>query len=562
MRLNKVIGFSLFILASIAQAAIPIDLSRQQPHVLSAFVSMHTSHASNALLPQLKEINRAVDFNRTLHVRVQEVYQGYPVWGGDAVLHIPQASTKKSLSLLMSDIQHPIRSMDGIIYQDMNADLVNTPDAVFSATQSAKALQVALADYQQRCDKTIQINHSEAQPFIYIDDNNKAHWAFLIHFLARAKNEKQPPEKPTYLIDAFTLQIYMQWNDMKTEKPLEEARGGGFGGNPRMGKLIYDGLVEHFPFFMIERDPVAQLCYLKNNHVLVQKCEKYNPQTEECLSLQDLIPYICRDRNSEHNQVYWNGDYDATNGAYSPSNDALVNAEITRNMYEKWVGVPVLINPDHTPMRLTMILHFDMDNAYWEGDSGTMNFGDGSDSDYPFTILDITAHEISHGFTEQHSNLRYYGQAGGMNESFSDIAGKAAEYYANRFVDWSLGSAIVKEGGDAFRYMDQPSKDCRGINPPGHACSIDDAMQYHNSLDVHHSSGVYNRFFYLLSTTPGWDIRKAFMLVVHANAYYWTSSANFRYGACGVLKATRDFGYDVEAVKEAFNSVQIDTKQC
>ena len=33
-------------------------------------------------------------------------------------------------------------------------------------------------------------------------------------------------------------------------------------------------------------------------------------------------------------------------------------------------------------------------------------------------------HEVSHGFTEQNSGLVYSGQSGGINEAFSDMAGK------------------------------------------------------------------------------------------------------------------------------------------
>ena len=36
-----------------------------------------------------------------------------------------------------------------------------------------------------------------------------------------------------------------------------------------------------------------------------------------------------------------------------------------------------------------------------------MTFGDGIDMFYPLVFLGVGAHEISHGFTEQHSNLIY-----------------------------------------------------------------------------------------------------------------------------------------------------------
>jgi Zn-dependent metalloprotease len=58
-----------------------------------------------------------------------------------------------------------------------------------------------------------------------------------------------------------------------------------------------------------------------------------------------------------------------------------------------------------------------------------MTFSDGYTRFYPLVSLDVTAHEVSHGFTEQNSRLIYSGQSGGMNEAFSDISGEAAEYF-------------------------------------------------------------------------------------------------------------------------------------
>ena len=87
-----------------------------------------------------------------------------------------------------------------------------------------------------------------------------------------------------------------------------------------------------------------------------------------------------------------------------------------------------------------------------------MNFGDGASYFYPLTSLDVTSHEISHGFTEQNSNLQYSGQSGGMNEAFSDMAGEAAEYFDRGHNDWLVGAEIIKNG-TALRWMCTPTQD-------------------------------------------------------------------------------------------------------
>ncbi|MFM9635003.1 M4 family metallopeptidase, partial [Streptomyces galilaeus] len=79
--------------------------------------------------------------------------------------------------------------------------------------------------------------------------------------------------------------------------------------------------------------------------------------------------------------------------------------------------------------QLLMRVHYgeNWDNATWNGEA--MTFGDGSDLYHPLVSLDIVSHEVSHGFTSQNSDLFYYDQSGGINESFSDMAGEAAEYF-------------------------------------------------------------------------------------------------------------------------------------
>jgi len=96
--------------------------------------------------------------------------------------------------------------------------------------------------------------------------------------------------------------------------------------------------------------------------------------------------------------------------------------------------------------------------------------------------------------------------------------------------------------------MDDPTRDGRSI---GHASN------YTNGMDVHHSSGVYNKAFYLLSRKAGWNTRKAFDVFVRANRNYWTASTNFNQGACGVESSATDLGYTLADVRDAFSQVGV-----
>jgi hypothetical protein len=163
----------------------------------------------------------------------------------------------------------------------------------------------------------------------------------------------------------------------------------------------------------------------------------------------------------------------------------------------------------------------------------------------------VTSHEISHGYTEQNSGLEYSGQSGGMNEAYSDIAGEAAEFYDRGAADFLVGRDIVKTSagiGDALRYM---------CNPPQDGGSIDNAANYTSSMDVHYTSGVYNKAFCLLAKTAGWDVKKAFQAFALANKSYWTTTATFNSGACGVQSAATDLGYNANDVIAAFTGVGV-----
>ena len=181
-----------------------------------------------------------------------------------------------------------------------------------------------------------------------------------------------------------------------------------------------------------------------------------------------------------------------------------------------------------------------------------MYFGDGVKLFYPLTSLGVGAHELSHGFTSQHSNLTYEKQSGGLNESYSDMAAQAAEFYALGKNSWQIGPEIVK-GKGALRYMDDPTKDGKSI------AHVDD---YTDDLNVHYSSGVFNKVYYTLGTSKNWDPRKAFDVMVKANTDYWNANSTFADAACGVMHATEDYGYSTDAVINAFNVVGIDVSSC
>lgn len=517
-----------FVLSSSVFAATPVNLAHQPISGLNS--------------SSYQELSRSIDQNNTLHVRVQQMYAGHAVWGADAVMHIPNGNqTGKNMLAVVANTSAQKGFMNGITYQGLEADLQSTPKPFAKVGQSA--LNVAKDLFMNKTGIKPDVRNSQTELIVYVDKSNKAHWAYHVSFDVAETDQQPMPHKPNYILDATTFKVYEQWDNIQTDL----VNAGGFGGNPKQGRLSYDGTAANLPSFKVDRKSsvFGGSCAMSNDDVIVFSKKWFFPVGEK---------FECAVKDNQHNNLYWNGEEDAVNGGYSPENDAMYAGLVIKRMYQDWYGIPVLTDENGKPMMLAMVVHAHMANAYWNGIA--MTFGDGDANFYPLTSIDVGAHEISHGFTQQHSNLTYEHQSGGLNESFSDMAAQAGEFYAYGHNNWMIGENILK-GDGALRYMDMPSKDCGK-----YGCSIDDASQYSDSLDVHFTSGVFNRAFYLIATADGWSVRQAFDVMVQANRYYWTSNSDYIGAACGVLNAANDLKYDTTAIKAAFAKVKVDISHC
>jgi Zn-dependent metalloprotease len=147
-------------------------------------------------------------------------------------------------------------------------------------------------------------------------------------------------------------------------------------------------------------------------------------------------------------------------------------------------------------------------NAFWDGTQFAFGDGDGIIFDYFTDSLDIVAHELTHAITQYTGGIGYDKQAGGLNESISDVFAALAEQWffgqTAEKADWLTGQNIfaISTRGSALRNIAQPGT---AFNDPvlGRDRQIAHFSQYHDGLDVHDSSGIPNRAFYLVATGLG-----------------------------------------------------------
>ncbi|MBG0737943.1 M4 family metallopeptidase [Paeniglutamicibacter antarcticus] len=201
-----------------------------------------------------------------------------------------------------------------------------------------------------------------------------------------------------------------------------------------------------------------------------------------------------------------------------PAEDQAVNQAYDGSSatYEFYRDVLQRNSLDGSGMELVSSVHYGVafDNAFWDG--AQMVYGDGSGRIFQIggltRAVDVIAHELTHGVTEQTAGLVYSKQSGALNESFSDVFGSLVKQYSLKQTaaeaDWLIGAGIlVPQLGAALRSMSKPGTAYTGDRQPGH---MDDYVDLPDNNDprndnggVHINSGIPNHAFYLAATALG-----------------------------------------------------------
>jgi Zn-dependent metalloprotease len=163
---------------------------------------------------------------------------------------------------------------------------------------------------------------------------------------------------------------------------------------------------------------------------------------------------------------------------------------------------------DNAGMTMLSNIHYGQlyNNAFWDGSQ--MTYGDGDGQIFiDFTQSnDVVAHELTHGVTQFTLGLNYTNEAGGLNESMSDVFGSMfRQWQADQdsgAADWLIGAGIMgpdalARGFTCLRDMSKPG-DAHCLAPqPFHMSG------YMPGMDPHESSGIGNFAFYTASMTLG-----------------------------------------------------------
>jgi bacillolysin len=198
-------------------------------------------------------------------------------------------------------------------------------------------------------------------------------------------------------------------------------------------------------------------------------------------------------------------------------------------------------------------------NAYWDG--SIMHYGIRSTNGAGITAIDVTAHELTHGLTQYTSNLNYSYESGAINESMSDIFGKAVQFWSKpNDINWLLSNDM----NWGIRNMATP----KTYSQPN--CYLG-TYWYTGTADnggVHTNSGVGNFFYYLLvnggSATndkgnaynvTGLGLTKANAIVYRSETVYLTPTSNYAAWRTACINAATDlYGAGSSEVNQVMNA--------
>jgi Zn-dependent metalloprotease len=224
-------------------------------------------------------------------------------------------------------------------------------------------------------------------------------------------------------------------------------------------------------------------------------------------------------------------------------------------------------------MKLDSTVHYgeEYNNAFWNGTQMVYGDGDGDIFQRFTKSIDVIGHELTHGVTQYEAALEYEGQAGALNESFSDIFGSLVKQHVFKQTadkaDWLIGSGLFtkKINGLALRSMKEPGSayddPTIGIDPqPDHMKNY--VKTSSDNGGVHINSGIPNRAFYLTALELGgyaWERAGKIWYIVLTEKL--RERSNFQMAANSTFEVAGDIfeknGEEQKAIKKAWNEVGI-----
>jgi bacillolysin len=448
-------------------------------------------------------------------LRLQQVYDGVPVWGAAQAALV---SNDGILTVFSGTVTPNLEEKNGL-----------KKEKKINANQAIKIAQTDLGyapDYEKK----------PSAELVVLTQGDDAVYAYLVNL-----NFLEPkPGNYNYFVDAATGEILDKYNDLHEAKP---GGGNGITGTNTTGS------------------GVGVLGDSKSLNMLISSSTYY---LQDNTRGNGILTYDAANRSRTPGSL-WSSVDNLLNAKYeAPAVDAHYYAGKT---YDYYKNVFNRNSYDNRGGALKSTVHYgrNYNNAFWNGTQ--MVYGDGDGTTFiPLSGgLDVVAHELTHAVTDTSSDLIYQNESGALNEAISDIFGTIVEYYEGKNPDYEIGEDIYTpaKANDALRSMSDPTK----YGDPDHY-----SKRYTGTSDnggVHTNSGIINKAAYLLAvggthygvTVPGIGNDKLGAIYYRANTVYLTASSTFSQARAALVQAAADLygagSAEVNAVNKSFDAVGV-----
>lgn len=377
------------------------------------------------------------DFGQT-HVRFEQVYQGVPVFQSQLSVHLDRTDPVESKRTLVT----------GRVFSDARTVSTRARITPNAALAIAKKEFGRVTNFQRESVELVVLPEA-------VRLGNDARGATLTFKVDLLVNDgQQEAARHLYFVDARSGAIVWDYDNLQT----------GTGRGLYSGQVFINTVFQSPSFRM--RDAT------RTNGA---RCGTPGIITSDAATTGACTPL------TDANDVWGNS---IPNDLQSSAVDAHFFAAKT---YDYFLGVHGYISTDNANIQMCNRMRnnaFGSNNAFWDGQC--TNYGQGSAGRH-WASADVVGHEYTHAITEATGGPAFGNtQAGGSNESFSDIFGTMIEFFWGVNPDYLLAEDI----NGAIRNM---------ANPRSDGVSIDHLSQFFNGMDPHFSSGLQNVTFFLLS---------------------------------------------------------------
>lgn len=498
-------------------------------------------------------IQELQDAQGLTHWKLQQQYQGIPVYGGEAWVHANQQT----------------------IYL-FNGRTFPTPDQVNTtpALDRSRAASLALADLTQRGERVIRFTAEQerlagpqvgaAQLVIYHTEDNLPALSWYLEVAANVI------DRWVYQVDAHSGAILHQ--HLLTCRLVGEMPGRHFHAAEATGAsaaratpTFFDGPTSAVARDLLGVNRTIQTYLIGTTGLLLDVSRPMFNAAQSQIPGEPKGAIVTLDggNNSPNNDNFTANYVTTTNNNWNnPTGvSAHFNAGQAYEYYRTTFNRNAINGKGGTIISIINVADDDgasMGNAFWNG--AAMFYGNGDSSFESLArSLDVAGHEMTHGVIQSTANLEYQGESGALNESFADVFGVLMDRG-----DFLIGEDVVKRGTfptGALRDLANPNNGGSRLGDPGwQPAHVDD--QYRGTADnggVHINSGIPNKAFHLFAVAVG--ITNAEKVYYQAMTKYLTRNAQFVDCRLAVMQAAQDIigvsGKDAAAA--AFAAVGIGT---